>query len=374
MEDLAVYIHWPYCERICPYCDFNVYRNRDVDADRWTSALIGTIAAWRQRTGPRRLASIYFGGGTPSLAPTETIARVIDACRTEWEPTEDVEITLEANPTDAERARFDAFRNAGVNRLSLGVQSFDDDALRLLGRNHGRIEARNALDAALEAFEHVTFDLIYALPGQTSADWRAALREALSIGAPHLSAYQLTIEQGTAFQKAVARGDWRPPDGDASADLFDITQDETARAGLVAYEVSNHAREGRQSRHNLAYWRGRDYLGVGPGAHGRLTENGARVATETLRRPEVYLAATEKDGLGLCVDEALSPEDALAERVTMGLRTTEGVRLTSSDDQRLANRIAPLQGEGLLVRRDDALIATPTGRRVLNAVAAALLA
>ncbi len=374
MQDLAVYIHWPYCARICPYCDFNVRRNRDVDADRWTRALVRTLKAWRMRTGPRALGSIYFGGGTPSLAPADMIAQVIETCRAMWTASGDLEITLEANPTDAERARFAAFRRAGVNRLSLGVQSFEDAALAFLGRNHNGASARSALDAALATFGNVSFDLIYGLPEETPAAWRRALRDALSCGAPHLSAYQLTVEPGTAFERAVARGRWRPPESDIGADFFEATQEETARAGLVAYEISNHARDGYASRHNLAYWRGRDYVGVGPGAHGRLTEAGARVATETLHEPAAYLDAVETDGFGLRTDEALAPADALIERVTMGLRTIEGAALSQREFDGLSARIDPLAADGLLERGDDALVATAAGRRVLNAVTAELLA
>ncbi|MEE2690174.1 MAG: radical SAM family heme chaperone HemW [Pseudomonadota bacterium] len=371
---LGVYVHWPYCARICPYCDFNVYKNRAIDAERWNAALTRDLAGWAVRAPKRKLTSLYFGGGTPSLAPIDVIERVIEACDSLWGFEDGAEITIEANPTDAERSLFRAFAEAGVNRLSIGVQSFDDAALKFLGRDHDGASARRAVEAALSAVERTSFDLIYALPAQTRPAWRAALNEALRIGAPHLSLYQLTIESGTAFERAVARGVWSPPSEDIGADLYDIAQEETSRAGLPAYEISNHAGPGGESRHNLLYWTHQDYIGVGPGAHGRLTEAGRRVATETPLAPEAYLAAVENSGCGASLIETLTPEATLIERLSMGLRLTGGVALPGEDLDRLSAHIGKLEKDGLLALEGERLRATSGGRRILNAVLAQLLA
>ncbi|MBI1391379.1 MAG: coproporphyrinogen III oxidase [Alphaproteobacteria bacterium] len=369
----AVYLHWPYCEQICPYCDFNVRLNRAVDDRAWQDALQTSLRQFGARSGQRTLTSLYFGGGTPSLMPPALVASVIDQCRRIWRVDGPIEITLEANPTDAERSRFEDFRAAGVNRLSLGVQSFDDEALRFLGRNHGAAEARDALDAALSVFGNVSFDMIYALPDETPAAWRRALRAGVSHGAPHLSLYQLTIEAGTAFARAVERAAWSPPDNDAAAELYDVTQEETARAGLPAYEVSNHARAGARSRHNLTYWRGGDYVGVGPGAHGRLTIDGRRYAIETIRSPKDWLSAATSDADRATTFTPLSDDDAFTEKVAMGLRSVEGVRPTPSEWSWIEPRARMLEGDGLLMIEPERIVATAHGRRVLNAVTAALL-
>ncbi len=371
---LGVYVHWPYCARICPYCDFNVYKNRGVDWARWLAALKRDLGHWAARTSDRNLASLYFGGGTPSLAPLPVIEGVIAACASLWGFESGAEITIEANPTDAEQSLFRAFASAGVNRLSLGVQSFDDEALKFLGRDHDGAAARRAVETALSVFDRATFDLIYALPGETPAAWRARLREALAFSAPHLSLYQLTIERGTAFEKAVARGAWTPPDEDAGADLYDVAQEEAAREGLPAYEISNHAAPGAESRHNLLYWTQQDYVGVGPGAHGRLTEGGARMATETPLSPDAYLEAVESSGCGASLIEPLDAEAILTERLSMGLRLTKGLTLDATDLAALAPRIDALAGEGLLVRQGAHIAATLEGRRLLNAVLARILA
>ena len=367
---LGVYVHWPYCARICPYCDFNVYKNREVDAARWARALTRDLEHWAQRTEGRTLTSLYFGGGTPSLAPVSVIEAVIAACEHLWGFAPEREITLEANPTDAEGARFKAFAGAGVNRLSLGVQSLRDDALGFLGRNHGADEAMRALKTALKTFPRVTFDLIYARPGQDLEDWRAELAQALSLGAGHLSLYQLTIEPKTAFHKAVAAGRWAPPDEGVCADMFDLTQEMTAAAGLAAYEISNHAAPGEQSRHNLLYWRYQDYVGVGPGAHGRLTVDGQRIAAEACAAPDAYLKAIEEDPAGAARIETLSEDAQLAERLSMGLRLTEGIGLYADDyfyaDDARPVRLKRLVDEGFLTLDCGRLRATAKGRRVLN--------
>jgi len=373
---LGVYVHWPYCARICPYCDFNVYKTRDIDGARWAHALARDLAHWAARAGGGKLTSLYFGGGTPSLAPIEVIGRVVEACAELWGFEDSAEITLEANPTDAERSRFADFRRAGVNRLSLGVQSLDDAALKFLKRNHDGAGARRALDLALAAFPRVTFDMIYALPGQSGEEWRRALRRALGAGAEHISLYQLTIERGTAFDRAVGRRLFEPPTDDIAADLFDISQEETDRAGLPAYEISNHAMPGAQSRHNLLYWRGGDYVGVGPGAHGRVTVDGARIATEAEAEPERYLLAVEKAGSGAASAETLGPEARLVEKLTMGLRLLDGVAIEQADLLQLGARAARLErlsADGLLTFDGRRLAASESGRRLLNTLLAAVL-
>ncbi len=374
---LGVYVHWPYCARICPYCDFNVYKTRDIDEARWSSALTRELEHWRAQTGERKLQSLYFGGGTPSLAPLSVLESVIEACSALWGFEPDAEITIEANPTDAEQSRFESFRAAGVNRLSLGVQSLRDDALQFLGRDHDASSARRAIEQSLNIFDRTTFDLIYARPDQTLDDWREELGEALAFGASHLSLYQLTIEPGTAFAKAVDKGRWAPLDDDRGAAQFDLAQGMTAAAGLPAYEISNHAAPGNASRHNLLYWRYQDYVGAGPGAHGRLTLNGARYATETHLLPENYLAAVEAKGTGAVLIEELDAEAQLAERLTMGLRLAEGVTLYADDvfyaDDNRADRLRALVSDGLLTDNCGRIAATPKGRLVLNRVLYELL-
>lgn len=376
LPKLGVYVHWPYCARICPYCDFNVYKRREIDVARWSGALRRDLAAWARRIDRRPLTSLYFGGGTPSLMPLGVLADVINACAELWGFSDAAEITLEANPTDAELSRFDDFRRAGVNRLSLGVQSFDDDALRFLKRNHDGAQARRAVDLALARFPSVTFDLIYALPEQSPKDWRIALRSALGHGASHLSLYQLTIENGTAFERAVGRGLFKPLTDDSAADLFDVAQEETARAGLPAYEISNHAAPGAESRHNLLYWSGGDYVGVGPGAHGRLTGGGARLATTAEFEPEKYLAGVEESVSGAATIEVLDAESRLVEKLSMGMRLVSGVAIDEADIAALGarvDRLEKLSADGLVVFREGRLLATGNGRKVLNAVLAALL-
>lgn len=362
----GVYVHWPYCARICPYCDFNVYKNKPVDADAWAAALTRDLARNAARTGARKLSSLYFGGGTPSLMPLSVIESVIGACARLWGFEDNAEITLEANPTDAEQSRFEAFAGAGVNRLSLGVQSLRDDALKFLGRDHDAAAARRAIDAAQASFARVTFDLIYARPGQTLDGWRKELAEALTLGAAHLSLYQLTIEAGTAFATAVAKGRWAPAGDDLCADMFDAAQEMTAAAGLPAYEISNHAAQGQESRHNLVYWTYGDYVGVGPGAHGRLTEAGVRIATETPLSPEDYLAGAPHD------ETALSAAETAMERLSMGLRLHRGIPFADGDpffaDAVAYERLDRLIGDGLIEWDGTTLTATADGRRILNRV------
>lgn len=364
----SVYVHWPFCARICPYCDFNVRKNRGVEIERWRAALTSDLNWWGTKTRERKLSSLYFGGGTPSLAPPGLIEAIIEASAEIWPPEAEIEITLEANPTDAERSRFAAFRAAGVNRLSLGVQSFDDASLKFLGRDHDGAAARRALDAALDIFPRVSADFIYALPGETINQWADRLGEALATGANHLSLYQLTIEDGTAFARQVEKARWKPADEDRAADLFDLTQQMTASAGIPAYEISNHARQGEESRHNLNYWRQGDYVGVGPGAHGRVSVVEGRLATETETDPARYLDRVAASGTGAAKIKPLTPEDELAERLAMGLRTIEGASLDEHDWRKIAPAFEEISRRGLLERRGERLVATADGRRILDSL------
>ncbi len=376
---LGVYVHWPYCARICPYCDFNVYRDRGRSAEQaaLVEAIVQDLTTQAALTGPRSLVSVFFGGGTPSLMDPDAVALILETARRLWTPAADLEVSLEANPTDGETQRFSALAQAGVGRLSLGVQALDDDALRFLGRDHDAATARRALEVASQAFGRVSLDLIYARPGQTPQAWAAELEDALGYGAEHISPYQLTIEAGTAFDRAVRRGQLIPPDEETAAQLFETTQSVLTAAGFEAYEVSNHARgEAARSRHNLVYWRGWDYVGVGPGAHGRITLAGRRHATEAHARPAAYLEAVAESGRGFPVLEPLSAESAAEERVLSGLRIEAGVpysELVALGLSPTHDRVKTLVAEGLL--RDDnyKLCVTPGGRLVLDHVTRRLL-
>ncbi len=367
---------------MCPYCDFNSHVREAVDQRRWRHALLRELDHYGRETKGRRATSLFFGGGTPSLMAPETVAAVIERVRALWRPRSDIEITLEANPTSVEAARLEAYRQAGVNRVSLGVQSLDDAALRFLGRRHSAREALAAVAVAARIFPRFSFDLIYALPGQRLADWRDELRRALAHAGGHLSAYQLTIEPGTAFYARHARGELALPGADAAAALYETTQEVLAAAGLPAYEVSNHARPGEACRHNLTTWRHGDYVGVGPGAHGRLATAGAVVATRQHRAPEAWLERVERDGHGTRARTRLTPEDLRDELFLMGLRLTGGVRRADLR-RRLGRdieeaidpaRLRPLMDAGLLELGAAGLRATPAGRLRLDAVIAALLA
>jgi oxygen-independent coproporphyrinogen-3 oxidase len=368
---LGVYVHWPYCARICPYCDFNVFkaRGREAEAAGLARAILADLEASAALTGPRELVSIFFGGGTPSLMDPAWAAQIIEAARRLWSPAADLEVTLEANPTDAETGRFAAFAAAGVNRLSLGLQALDDAALTFLGRNHDAAEGRRAAQAAAKAFPRLSLDLIYARPGQTPAAWVEELRQAIALGAEHLSPYQLTIEAGTAFDRAVRRGLFSPPGEDLGAELYEATQSVLEGAGFDAYEVSNHARgEAARSRHNLDYWRGWDYVGVGPGAHGRITCDGVRLATRAPDRPAAYMA-------GRSAPEALSAREAGEERLLGGLRIREGLSFDEVAALGLSAAhpaVRDLVGLGLLSDDPARLRATDAGRRVLDRLTAEL--
>ncbi|MBA2636046.1 MAG: coproporphyrinogen III oxidase, partial [Sphingomonas sp.] len=320
-EPLALYIHWPFCVSKCPYCDFNSHVRAEVDQDQWREALLADLAHEARLLPGRTLNSIFFGGGTPSLMEPATVQALIDAARTHWAPADDLEITLEANPNSVEAARFADLAAAGVNRVSLGLQSFDDDALAFLGRAHSASEGLGALEVAQKAFERVSFDLIYALPGDNEPGWSASLDRALGLGTTHLSLYQLTIEPGTRFAALHAAGKLEPLDVDVAALLYELTSERTAAAGLPAYEISNHAAAGAQSRHNLAYWRYGDYAGIGPGAHGRRT--GMRTVRH--RKPENFLSGLERNGHGIAEEATLEPREAADEALVMGLRLSDGI-------------------------------------------------
>jgi oxygen-independent coproporphyrinogen-3 oxidase len=367
---LALYIHWPFCVRKCPYCDFNSHVRAAVDEDQWRDALLADLAHEAALTPGRRLSSIFFGGGTPSLMPPATAAALIAAAQAHWGFTPDIEITLEANPSSVEAARFADLAQAGVNRVSLGLQALDDPALVFLGRAHGLDEGLAALATAQRAFARVSIDLIYARPGQSAEDWAAELARALAFGTEHLSLYQLTIEPGTRFATLAAQGKLVPLDTERAADLFEQTRAMTAAAGRPAYEVSNHARPGAESRHNLTYWRYGDYLGVGPGAHGR------RLGRATLRhkKPENFLAATARNGHGIQSEDVLPADIRAAEALMMGLRLDEGVdlarlaALTGRAPDALVDGTAVrrLAAHGLVAQTGDRLRVLPAGMLVLD--------
>jgi oxygen-independent coproporphyrinogen-3 oxidase len=369
---LAVYVHWPYCARICPYCDFNVFRarGRDLEAEALARAIVADLEGQAAMTGPRELVSVFFGGGTPSLMRPDQTGMILEAARRLWRPAVDLEVTLEANPTDAEAQRYGDFAASGVNRLSLGLQALDDASLRFLGRDHDAAEGLRAANVALDAFPRVSLDLIYARPGQTPEDWALELRAAARLGAEHISPYQLTIEPGTAFDRAVARGVFSTLAEDPAADLYETTQAVLEAEGFAAYEVSNHARtEAARSRHNLAGWRGLDYVGAGPGAHGRLTLDGARVATRAAARPADYIRQVGATGVGFVERDALSAIEAAEERLLMGLRITEGVAFAEVAALGLTpSNVRDLVAAGLVVDDPVRLRAMPAGRRVLNAL------
>ena len=320
-EPLALYVHWPFCVSKCPYCDFNSHVRANIDHDGWRDALLADLAHEARLLPGRGLTSIFFGGGTPSLMEPATVESIIEAARTHWTPADGLEITLEANPNSVEAARFASLAAAGVNRVSLGLQSFDDRALAFLGRAHSSREGFAALETAQKTFRRVSFDLIYALPGDTEASWSAMLAQALSLGTRHLSLYQLTIESGTRFATMVAKGDFQPLDADSAASLYEVTDAMTSAAGIPAYEISNYARAGHESRHNLTYWRYSDYAGVGPGAHGR------RLGMRTVRhrKPENFLSGVRRNGHGISEEEPLSPFEGADEALVMGLRLSEGM-------------------------------------------------
>ncbi len=372
----GIYVHWPFCLAKCPYCDFNSHVRDRIDQPRWRDALVQQLDRFAAQTRGRRVTSVFFGGGTPSLMTPSTVAAVVQRIDRHWSLSPDAEVTLEANPTSVESGKFQGFKAAGVNRLSLGVQALDDPSLAFLGRNHSAAEALEAVALARRHFERFSFDLIYARPGQSLTAWRDELSRALGEGATHLSLYQLTIEQGTAFHAAHRRGELPMPDATHTADLYDTTQDVMSAAGLPAYEISNHARNGAESRHNLTYWRYGDYLGIGPGAHGRLSHEGRKFAIRQHRAPEVWLDAVERADPEVGTRSELTRDQRLLELTMMGLRLTQGIDRSAfreelgmePEDAFSKARLDRLVEAGFLELNQAALRATPAGRRRLDAV------
>jgi putative oxygen-independent coproporphyrinogen III oxidase len=369
---LALYIHWPFCVSKCPYCDFNSHVRETVDDDAWRAALLADMAYEAALTPGRKLTSIFFGGGTPSLMPPSTVAALIDAAAQHWGFADNIEITLEANPSSVEAARFADIAAAGVNRVSLGLQSLDDAALAFLGRAHSVAESLDALAVAQHHFGRVNIDLIYARPAQTASQWEAELKRALSFGTDHVSLYQLTIEPGTRFETLVRTGHFIPADDDDAATLYELTGQMTSAAGIPAYEISNHAKPGSESRHNLSYWRYDDYIGIGPGAHGRRLE----AATQRHKKPENFLSAVERNAHGISSEDRLDATTRATESLLMGLRLAEGISLSrlsertgiASDgllDTHAVDKIAQL---GLIRRDGDRVTVTPQGMPLLNAI------
>jgi putative oxygen-independent coproporphyrinogen III oxidase len=376
----GVYVHWPFCQSKCPYCDFNSHvRHHLIDQPRFVRAFAAEIAATAAHTPGRTVSTIFFGGGTPSLMEPATVAAILDAIANNWPLAGNVEVTLEANPTSVEAQRFMGYRTAGVNRVSLGVQALDDAALSALGRTHTTREALDAVAIARRIFERYSFDLIYARPRQTAAEWRTELLSAIAQAAEHLSLYQLTIELETPFAALHAAGKLLIPGSDHARNLYDVTQDVCAAAGLPAYEISNHAQPGAECRHNLVYWRGHEYAGIGPGAHGRLNIDGRRRATATERRPEVWLERVETEGHGLVTDGPLSQAETADEYLLMGLRLAEGIDLNRFEalagGPLAADKIAHLANHGFVETTETKrLRVTPAGFPILNAVVAGLAA
>lgn len=382
---LGLYVHWPFCRSLCPYCDFNSHVAERLDAETqalWRTAFLAELAHYAQRTGRRRIASIFFGGGTPSLMAPATAGAVIDAAAGHFDLDREIEITLEANPTSIEADRFAGFAAAGINRVSIGVQALDDAALAALGRQHSAAEARAAIDLAARHFDRYSFDLIYARPGQIPAAWRRELGEALSLANGHLSVYQLTIERGTPFFLRHAEGSLDLPGEEDSAAMYELTHAVLDDAGMPAYEISNHAAPGRECRHNLGYWRYEDYLGIGPGAHGRITVGGAVHATRQHRAPEIWLQRVGEIGHATQTDTPLDTETRAHEALMMGLRLTEGIdagRFARRTGRSLAEaldtgRVGRLVSGGFLESDARGLRATAAGRQRLDAVLDALLA
>ncbi|MGR3761259.1 radical SAM family heme chaperone HemW [Roseobacteraceae bacterium NS-SX3] len=373
----GLYVHWPFCQAKCPYCDFNSHVSSSIDQKAWVRAYLSELDRVSGELPGRVLNSIFFGGGTPSLMQPETVAAVVGRAREIWPFANDMEISLEANPGSVEAGRFAGYRDAGVNRISMGIQALNDEDLRRLGRIHSVEEARAAFDIARNCFDRVSFDLIYARQGQTLDAWKVELNEALTMAIDHLSLYQLTIEEGTAFGDRYARGKLRGlPADDTAADMYQATQEICEAHGMPGYEISNHARPGAESRHNLIYWRYGDYVGIGPGAHGRITLGGQRFATETHRAPGVWLAAVA-GGSGESAREPLSTEDAAAEYLMMGMRLLEGLDMARyarlSGRPLPQNRLSNLVHLGMVTISGERLRATAQGRAVLNAVLRELL-
>jgi len=379
---LGVYVHWPFCKAKCPYCDFNSHARAGVDQERWRNALLKELEHAAREAPQRRVETIFFGGGTPSLMEPATAGAVVERVKALWDTAAELEITLEANPTSVEAGRFAALAETGVNRVSLGVQAFDPAALAFLGREHSVDEAVAAIDIARRHFARYSFDLIYARPGQTAEAWAGELDQALALAGEHLSLYQLTIEHGTRFFTDHARGAFILPDEEQAAELFELTQTRLAAAGLPAYEISNHARPGAACRHNLIYWRYQDYVGIGPGAHGRFAEASGKRATRRASGPEAWLAAVERAGNGTAETSLVVGRDLVEEALMMGLRLADGIDRTQFAQATGADpvtalgeaRLGPLLAAGYLDVDATHFKATPAGRQRLNAVLKHLIA
>jgi len=379
----GIYFHWPFCRKKCPYCDFNSHVREQVDQERWTQALLTELHYFAEQIDNKPVTSIFFGGGTPSLMHPETVAELINGVENHFGFAGDVEITLEANPTSVEAASFSGYRAAGVTRLSLGVQSLREEALRFLGREHSAKEALGAIELARSIFKNISFDLIYALPDQSVSDWQMDLKRALDLAGDHLSLYQLTIEPNTGFAGAVRRGEFQLPVEEKAEEMFLLTQGMCREAGLPAYEISNHARAGFECRHNLTYWRYGEYLGVGPGAHGRLNTGDKRLASQQIKRPESWLAAVEENGHGTESSTILTnPTDRAEEVLLMGLRLREGVWGTNFgtavglplNEYIPQGRLQTLIDAGFMGQDEDHIWATEKGRLVLNSLLPELVA
>jgi oxygen-independent coproporphyrinogen-3 oxidase len=374
----GVYVHWPFCAAKCPYCDFNSHVRAAIDEDGWVDGIVSELEWTAAHQAARPVAeTIFFGGGTPSLMSGKSVGRVLQKIAALWPMANDVEITLEANPASADAARFADYRAAGVNRVSLGAQALNDADLKKLGRLHDVAEAKAALALGIANFERVSLDLIYARPDQTDAAWRSELKQALAFGTDHLSLYQLTIEPETPYALLHRNGQLKIPDEDLAAGLYETTQELTEAAGLPAYEISNHARQGRESRHNLIYWRYGDYAGVGPGAHGRLDLNGQRTATAAIKLPERWRDTVAKTGHGFAELTAVSNDEAAREHLLMNLRLSEGLDLRTYEKRWGktidATKTAALREQGFVAQDGERLTATPNGRLLLNRVIEALL-
>ena len=377
-ERIGVYVHWPFCARLCPYCDFNIYKDKPDLAVDLTEAILRDLETWREASGERSLVSLHFGGGTPSLMPVSHLQEIIDKVQTLWTPRSDIEIALEANPSDITKELLEGWRSVGIERLSVGVQSFDDEVLKFLGRNHDGATSRKALELAVDHMPRVSADLIYGWVGQTLEHWNGELAQAISFKTGHISAYQLTIEEKTAFAQAERRGEARAVDSDTSADLFEIVGETLRAKGYARYEVSNFAKsQNDQSRHNRLYWQGDDYVGVGPGAHGRLTIDDQRFATVSALKPSAYITDGASFNAARSYQDHMSREDWAAEYLLMGMRVSEGISLQRFQElsgKELDKEIMiPLVDQGLLTRTGDRLKASEQGRLVLDTICHQLL-
>jgi oxygen-independent coproporphyrinogen-3 oxidase len=380
-EKFGVYLHWPFCQSKCPYCDFNSHVASTIDYKRWSQAYSSELAHFAELTGERVVSSIYFGGGTPSLMPPELVQEILDNVYELWPVEQNVEITLEANPVSVETSKFKSFADAGINRVSIGVQSLDDKALEFLGRKHSAAEAQQAIDVAAEHFSRFSFDLIYARPGQDLCAWEKELKKALCLADGHISLYQLTIEKSTAFYSMHRRGEFKMPDNDHAGELYELTRNILAEKNYNCYEISNYAYSGQESHHNLCYWRYEDYLGVGPGAHGRLTLSGKKYATQTHRAPEKWLELVDNKGHGLKLFDTVSHSDRFKEALIMGLRLSEGVSIDKIEQEAnecldkliCIKKLSDLEKEGLISCSGKRIAPTEEGMQRLDSIIQFLL-